>query len=149
MQTYSYRAVNTTGELVHGSMSVTDAAELERRLRLMHLQPVGSAALEKASPASSRRKTFEFGRFNYSESVTNFTVDAALLLRAGMRINQVLKLLAEENALGSLQPILEDVHARIVAGTALSDALHNNTKTNTKSYVAVVRAGETSGARGE
>jgi general secretion pathway protein F len=146
MQTFSYRAVNTTGELVHGSMSVTDAAELERRLRLMQLKPVESAALEKAAPASSHRKIFEFGRANYSESVTNFTMDAALLLRAGMRINQALKLLAEEDDLGQLQPILADVHARIVAGATLSDALRCHPKAFPESYVALVRAGETSGA---
>src|SRR3954452_20976600 len=80
---FRYRALTQGGELVSGSISAPTASEVARRIEYLGLVPIETVTEE--SKAGSERLNFSFGRQPRAEDITVFTLDLALLLKAGAR----------------------------------------------------------------
>ena len=136
------RLASSSGEIVEGVY----AAESENRLRheleekglfVLSLRPKGGVAglpfhLPRRSSISSR----EFLVFNQ---------ELATLLRAGMPLVQSLDLLKTRVTTPRFRTVLDDVHERVRAGTALSDAFAVHGSLFPSIYTASLVAGERSG----
>ena len=143
MQTFRYRAMTQTGELVNGSISAPSASEVAHRIEYLGLVPIETVAEEGAAAVS--RATFAVFNRARPEDVTIFTRDLALLLKAGARLDDALGLLADDRDIGRLRSIVQKIRAGILAGESFAEAVAQHPAQFPSIYVALVQVGETSG----
>jgi general secretion pathway protein F len=147
MPSYRYKAITQAGEIVTGSISAPTAAEVARRIEYLGLVPVDTVTEERAESAAS--SFFTLGKRARPEDVTVFTLDLALLLKAGARLDDGLELLSGDTDVGGLRPIVARVRASILSGESFGEALAHHPALFPPMYVALVRVGEASGSLGE
>ena len=88
---------------------------------------------------------FKFEQRVRSEDVTIFTLDLALLLKAGARLDRALELLASDPDIGRLRSTAGALRSSILTGESFGDALTHHPALFSPMYVALVRVGEVSG----
>jgi general secretion pathway protein F len=140
--TFRYRALSQAGEVVTGSISSPTAAEVAHRIEYLGLVPIDTVIEERPGAASR----LSFGRQPRSEDVTVFTLDLALLLKAGARLDEALELLTTDIDIGRLRPIVGRIRAGILSGESFGDAISRHSSLFPPMYIALVRVGETSGS---
>jgi general secretion pathway protein F len=141
MPNFRYRALSQTGEVVSGSISAPTATEVAHRIEYLGLLPIDTVAQEgTASPS-------HFGPFNRPrpEDVTAFTRELALLLKSGVRINDGLELLADDNEIGRLRPVIVAIRAAVLSGESFAEAASRYPALFPSVYLALLRVGEASG----
>jgi general secretion pathway protein F len=145
MPNYRYRALTQKGEVVSGSITAANLAEVAQRIEYLGLVLIETGHDEDA------KGSFSLASLSLSLSrpgpadVTIFTRDLALLLKAGARLNDALELLANDMDIGRLRPIINDIKTAIVSGESFADALGRQPALFPAMYVALVRVGEMSG----
>lgn len=144
MPSFRYRALTQGGELVSGSISAPTASEVARRIEYLGLVPIESVTEETS--AGSARLNYSFGRRPSAEDVTVFTLDLALLLKAGARLDDGLELLSADIDIGRLRPTVAKIRAAVLSGETFADALAHHPSLFSEMYVQLVRVGEASGA---
>jgi type IV pilus assembly protein PilC len=136
------RLASPNGEIVEGVYDAESEARLrhdleEKGLYVLSLQPKGAiAGLSIRLPQRRGVNTAEFLVFNQ---------ELATLLKAGMPLVQSLDLLKRRVVSPSFRGVLEDVHEKVRAGTALSDAFAAHGDMFPRVYTASLLAGERSG----
>jgi general secretion pathway protein F len=143
MPNFRYRALTTNGEIVSGLIAAPTAAEVARRIDYLRLVPIDTIVEESATPDS--RFNFRFEKRARTEDVTIFTLDLALLLKAGARLDRALELLAADADIGRLRPTVSAIRSSVLAGESFADALAHHPALFPPMYVALVRVGEASG----
>jgi general secretion pathway protein F len=142
---YRYKALTQGGELVSGSISAPTAAEVARRIEYLGLVPVDTVTEEATSEGSRFNINFSFGKRARSEDITVFTLDLALLLKAGARLDDALELLSTDIDIGRLRPAVATIRGNVMAGESFGEALARHPSLFPAMYVALVRVGEASG----
>jgi general secretion pathway protein F len=142
MPEFRYRALTQSGEIVSGSITAPTYEEVTRRIEYLGLIPIEGEAERRGSAA---RRTFQFSRAPRGEEVTILTADLALLLKTGARINDALELLSSDVDVGRLRPTIAKINSAVMSGDSFADALAPHTDLFSPMYIALVRAGETSG----
>jgi general secretion pathway protein F len=142
--TFRYRALTQSGEVVSGSISAATAAEVARRIDYLGLVPIDTV-VEEGVGRFARSRPLLRGRA-HPEDVTVFTLDLALLLRAGARLDDALELLSTDIDIGRLRPTVAKIRASILSGESFADALSLHPTLFPAVYVALIRVGEASGA---
>jgi general secretion pathway protein F len=153
MRRYRYRAVATSGELVHGEMEAASQATVIERLRGQGHLPLAADEVAAGSGSSRRltlvqwlrRPVLGTPRVNRRD-VAIMTRELATLLEAGLTLDQSLKLLIDLAEGEALEGLLSDLLERIQGGSSLADALAQHEALFPRVYVSMVRAGETGGA---
>jgi general secretion pathway protein F len=144
MPTFQYRAITQVGELVSGSLSAQNVAEVTHRIEYLGLIPI-EAITEQSEAQTNRRWQFSLISRPRPEDVTIFTGDLALLLRTGARINEALELLASDADIGRMRATAGALAAAILAGESLGEAISRHPAVFPAVYVALVRVGESAG----
>ena len=134
------RLASATGQIVEGVYTAENEARLrhdleEKGLYVLALQPRGRLA---GLPQRGRSSipSAEFLIFNQ---------ELATLLKAGMPLVQSLDLLRRRVDSPAFRTVLDDVHERVRAGSALSDAFGSHGALFPSVYTASLVAGERSG----
>ena len=143
MPNFRYRALTADGEIVSGLITAPTAAEVARRIDYLRLVPIDSIAEESVGP--SARLNFRFQQRARHEDVTTFTLDLALLLKAGARLDRALELLATDADVGRFRSTIGAIRSSVLAGESFADALTHHPSLFPPMYVALVRVGEASG----
>src|SRR5712691_3547762 len=143
MPNFRYRALSQSGEVVSGLISAPTSAEVARRIDYLRLVPIDAIVEESAARAS--RFNFKFGQRARSEDVTIFTLDLALLLKSGARLDDALELLATDIDIGRSRPTVAKIRSSVLSGESFTDALAHHPALFPAIYVALVRVGEASG----
>jgi general secretion pathway protein F len=143
MPSFRYRALTQGGELVSGSISAPTAAEVAHRIEYLGLVPIDTVTEDTTAATASG--SFAFGRRPRAEDVTIFTLDLALLLKAGARLDDGLELLSADIDIGRLRPVVAKVRAAVLAGESFADAISHHPALFTPIFVALTRVGEASG----
>jgi general secretion pathway protein F len=140
MPNFRYQALTEKGDLVSGVIEAPTAADVAHRIGNLRLVPI-EESIEEA------RERFNFRRVQRirPEAITIFTLDLALLLKAGSRLDDALELLSTDHDLGNLQRVVAAVRSSILAGESLADALTHHPSLFPPVYIALIRVGETSG----
>jgi general secretion pathway protein F len=86
-----------------------------------------------------------FGKGIRREDVTMLTLDLALLLKAGARLDHALELLATDGDFGNLKPTVNAIRSSVLAGESFAEALSAHPLIFPPIYIALVRIGEASG----
>jgi general secretion pathway protein F len=144
---FRYKALTQAGEIVTGSITAPTVAEVARRIEYLGLMPVDTITEERAESVAA--SFFTLGKRAKGEDVTVFTLDLALLLKAGARLDDGLELLSSDTDVGGLRPIVAKVRASILSGESFGEALGHHPTLFPPIYVALVRVGEASGSLGE
>ena len=142
MAAYSYKALDADGRFVTGELqaeSVPAAAA--------HLVELGYVPLETVQRPEARgagwRKYFSIGRLPPRE-VTVLIRDLALLLKAGLPLDDALKLLGDD-ARPAAARLLADLRSAIGAGAGFAEALGAHPESVPAEVVAMVRVAEAAG----
>jgi type IV pilus assembly protein PilC len=137
------RLASANGEIVEGVYVADSEARLrheleEKGLFVLSVQPKGAlvAGLSLQTPRASRINNREFLVFNQ---------ELATLLKAGMPLVQSLDLLRRRVVSPLFRRVLDDVHDKVRAGSALSDAFAAQGALLPRVYTASLLAGERSG----
>jgi general secretion pathway protein F len=146
MPTFQYRALTQVGEVVTGSLDASSLVEVHRRVERLGLIPIEAATARKESASNSYGLSFLSLSRPRAEEVTVFTADLALLLRTGARINDALELLAADADIGRMRATVKGLATSILSGESFGEAISRHPAIFPPIYVALVRAGETSGA---
>jgi type IV pilus assembly protein PilC len=136
------RLVSASGEISEGVYAADSETHLrheleERGLHVLALQTRG--ALGRWSFALPRRRRLPAREF------LEFNQELATLLKAGMPLVQSLDLLRSGVVDPVFRPVLDAVHDRVKAGTALSEAFDEHGELIPRVYTASLLAGERSG----
>ena len=137
---FHYRALNSAGRPVSGTLEADSLSAVENRLRsagiwLLEAEE-GTAGVRGA--AGSRL------RIGRSELI-NFFVQMSLLLRAGIMLPAALDRLAEDFKDAKLGLVLATLRERVAAGVPLNQAMAEYPRVFSSEVMAIVQAGEVSG----
>ncbi len=142
MALFYYQAISADGKRVKGELEARDRESLVERLHALNQTPLH---IEDAAQAARRggrrrrlRKPFDLGRFSR---------DLAILLNAGIPIDEALQMwleIADEQPAKIVQRLLDDVRA----GKPLSQAMAATPGVFTPFFISMVKAAEAAGALG-
>jgi len=143
MPNFHYRALSENGEIVSGSIAAPSLTEVARRIDYLRLVPIDPIVEESSDHGLGL--SFRFERWARPEDVTFFTLDLALLLKAGARLERALEMLASDTDIGRLRASIAAIRSNVLAGESFSDALAQHPALFPPLYIALVRVGEASG----
>jgi general secretion pathway protein F len=132
------------GEIVTGVISAPTTAEVARRIDYLHLVPIDTIIEETATRVS--QLGIRFGQQPSSDDVTTFTIDLALLLKAGARLDDALELLSTDIDIGRLRAVIGKIRASVLSGETFASALGHYPNYFSAAYRALIGIGEASGA---
>jgi len=152
MTTFAYTALGRDGKRTNGTLSADSRAAAVAMVVQKGLHPVKvdedkakakSAILHYAgneAPPEPPRG----GRVS-PKAVENFTRELANLLSGGVPLARALHLLRREASKPATKFVWSQIHADVVGGMPLGDAMAKWPKTFSTVYIAMVRAGEAGG----
>ncbi len=146
MPLFRYRALTANGESIQGEM---EAANKEAVISWLHENGQIPIETEKAGSSDSpNRKSSLFGsrKALSQQDVNLITSKLAIMLRAGLPLDNALEMLVDLVDAGSGKQILERIRADVQNGAPLSEALQPYPQVFNKLYVNTLKAGEAAGA---
>jgi type IV pilus assembly protein PilC len=144
MPEYKYEGVDKQGKRVKGQLNAATEGDLRVLLRGQGIRPVriGQASLAQRDLGS----LFSGGSNINKEEVLHFTRQLQVLIGSGVPLVQALDILADQAASSNLRNLCNGVKNRVSEGSFLWEALSAFPKSFPRLYLALVRAGESSGA---
>jgi general secretion pathway protein F len=139
MPQFHYRAVTLSGELVAGEVEAPSYEEVIRRIEYLGHIPID------AKPAATGMLGRNLGgKTPRARDITIFLRQLALLVEAGLTLEAALQTLSDD-ANKAVARFASDLRSTISAGHSFAEALERHPTIIEPAYVAMVRAGETSG----
>lgn len=146
MPAFRYSAINAAGELVRGTTDAADEAAVVAHLRRQGQVP---ARVERAARGSSFGDLFkvELGhrRSLSRQEVTNVTRELSIMLDAGQDMDRALRFLVETAPSTRIAGVLDDIRQAVRDGSSLATALTRHSRSFSRLYIGLVRAGEAGG----
>jgi general secretion pathway protein F len=141
MPTFVYRARNSTGDQVRGTLIAESAMAAARILDDRALLPI------EVEEQSTQRRSFLTGRARRVSlsKVGMMYEQLADLLRAGVPILRALEVLSQQSSSAALVQVLREVRDDVSGGDALADAMRKHPHVFPDLHAAMVRAGEKGG----
>jgi type II secretory pathway component PulF len=156
MPTFSYRALQADGKIAEGVLDAPGRPDALRQIETLGLRPVnvaekaaaaaknGSATASSAGGPGNFSFKFESKKVSAKE-LENFTRLLSSLLAAGVPLSRALVILQKEASTAAARAQWKEVHALVVDGLSLADAMAKAPETFPRVYVAMVEAGEAGG----
>jgi type IV pilus assembly protein PilC len=150
MPVFEYEVVDRAGAVGRGRQQAETQEDLIQQLRdrgqlVVALRPSDGPPRSSVGDIVTRRIRNLRGRVRLSTLVL-FTGQLAAMLEAGIHLVRILSSLARESDNKRFAVVVDDVRDSISGGMAFADALARYPAIFSGLYVAVVRAGEISGA---
>jgi general secretion pathway protein F len=148
MPFFSYKAINSSGETVTGSLDTGDELGAVRKLQEQGLMPLEvyqgdpkKSLLDIKLFSAASKRGFAHKKLIY------FTRELATLLDAGMTLDRSLQILIELSDDQDLTLLIGEIRENVHSGSTFSDALKSQGgDTFPILYVSMVKAGEAGGA---
>ncbi|MFN4120421.1 type II secretion system F family protein [Acidovorax sp.] len=153
MLEFAWRAASGTGQIQEGRMAAPAAAAVVKQLRDRGLTPLAvdevqgaGAGLKGATALQLGRKTgrVDKGPVN-SADVLALTSELAIMLRAGLALDNALRVLIDMSHKPSVAALVQSTLEAVKGGTPLSRALAQRHELFGDFYINMVRSGEASG----
>jgi type IV pilus assembly protein PilC len=144
MPDFNYEGSDRAGKRVKGKLSAASEGELRVSLRAQGIRPtrISQAGGMDLDLFASFKST---GVYVSPQEVVTFTRQLQLLLSSGVPLIQGLELLAEQSS-PSFQSVILAIKEKVSGGGYLWETLSQYPTVFPKLYVAMIRAGEASGA---
>jgi len=144
---YLYTAKTKTGGTKTGTLEAPDQHQLANLLRKQGLVLISAEAIAKEE---------ENGRFDLKNILQKigwvslvekmlFSRHLSIMIKAGLSLNQALKILAKQSENPKFKKIVNQVEENIRQGQSFSNSLAKFPKVFNELYVSMIRVGETSG----
>ncbi|MBC7385942.1 MAG: type II secretion system F family protein, partial [Cryobacterium sp.] len=144
MPEYKYEGVDKQGKRVKGQLNAASEGDLRVLLRGQGVRPVRIAGV---SLVQRDLGSILGGSKNITkEEVLHFTRQLQVLLGSGVPLVQSLDILADQASSAGLRSLCQGVKNRVSEGAFLWESLSAYEKSFPRLYLALVRAGESSGA---
>ncbi len=144
MTLFHYKAIDRAGASINGEMEATDRAVV-----LDQLSQNGAFAVEVAAitskTGSSKRTFFSFGNKVSKDEVTILTRELAMLLQAGLTLDQALGLLEEDQSKRRLKALIGRLRFSLNEGKTFANALETQGSVFPPVYTNMVRVAEATG----
>lgn len=140
MPSFSYRAVNGTGQNVDGVLTAENYQVALRMLEEKSLYPVKVAEGSVTSNLPFARK-----RRIKTSQLTTFYSQLSDLLRAGVPMLRSLDVLAKQDTKGGLPQVIRELREDVAGGMALGDAMGKHPHAFATLQSSMVKAGEQGG----
>jgi len=144
MPNYSYKAMDSTGQSVTGSLPATNRVAAMDLLGQQGLMPVSVLEQASAAPAAVREAAPRGGRVSQAIA-ESFVRELSSLLAAGVPLGRSLHILGRECSNPAAKAQWTAIHEDVVGGQSLAEAMARWTRTFSPVQVAMVRAGEMGG----
>lgn len=143
MPAYLYKALDGEGRFITGEIEAQSPAAVEAHLGELGYLPLEAVVRRATGTPSGWRRLLPSPRLA-AKDVTVVIRDLALLLRAGLPLDEALRLLADA-APAAAAHLLGDVRRGIEQGTGFADALASHPQAFSGEVVAMVRVAEAAG----
>ena len=146
MPEFAWRAAQSDGQLIEGRSQAAAADAVLRQLRERGLTPlkVENAAATAAVMVGGRARRVDKGPVGRTD-VLAFTSELSIMLRAGLALDNALRVLIEMSAKPSVRQLLETILEDVKGGVPFSRALAKRGDLFGDFYINLVRSGEASG----
>jgi len=153
MPEFAWEAVTAQGKIVRGSQGAGSVAEVVLHLRKNQLLPVkvelshgaGTAHAPAGSAAGAPAPgALKKGRIT-GDDILAMTTELAIMMRAGLSLDNALKVLVDMSHKQQMQAMLQTVLDNVKAGMPLSAALQQQQGLFGEFTINMVRSGEASG----
>lgn len=141
MAYFSYKARDGQGKPVTGFV---EAPTKEAATRLLHEKQLFVVGLVESRGKDQSVMSVKLRRVGFGE-IVNFTRQLATMVVAGLSLPEALSILRAQTANASFVNVLNEIEHQIVSGGNLGDALAKYPQHFSAIYIALVRAGESSG----
>jgi type II secretory pathway component PulF len=149
MPTFKYRAKKGSGEIVDGTIEAHSEKDAIEKLGEIGYLPIKiESDLTRAGRDGQAHSRGASARVK-SRQITIFSRELASLLRSGVPILKAIDIISEQSDDARLKEILRSVHSAVRDGESFSAALSRYSAVFSPLYVAMVHAGENSGALSE
>ncbi len=146
MPKYSYRAITESGTTASGEMEADSADKVSSLLAAQGYIPTRIKEERSARAGIQFGNLMEFLHPVKAPELILFTKQFNTLIRAGVPMLSLLKVLEEQTEHPKLRKILGIIHRDIKEGASLNDAFRQHSKIFPPLYCNMLKAGETSGA---
>ncbi len=146
MPLFHYRALTAKGEPFEGEM---DAAKKEAVISWLHEAgqvPIEVKSISNSAVSVQKAKIFGSKKALSAQDVNLITGKLAIMLRAGLPLDNALGMLADLVPSRAGQQILEKIQTDVQNGDPLSKAMQAYPQVFDKLYVNTLKAGEAAGA---
>ena len=137
---YHYRAATAAGQIVEGTLQAPSRRKVLEDLSRRQLYPV---TVDEVSAATATRAGRRLGR---RAALGLWTRSAATLLSAGVPLDRALQFTIQHAGHDGLADVLREVRREVQGGASLAEALERHPRYFPPVFVAMVAAGESSGA---
>ncbi len=144
MPDYSWEAVDSRGQMVKGTYSAAAVAEVVVHLRKSRLSPIKVEEAASLGNVPLAARALKKGRIK-ADDIQGMTTELAIMMRAGLSLDNALKVLVEMSHKVQMQAMLQSVLDSVKAGMPLSQALGKHHDLFGDFYINMVRSGEASG----
>jgi type IV pilus assembly protein PilC len=141
MAFFSYKARDSAGKVATG---LVEATNKEAATRLLHEKQLFIIGLTETRARSKSAAGTQFQRVGFGE-IVNFTRQLSTMVVAGLSLPEALSILRIQTTNPAMGSVLMEVEHQIVGGGNLGDALAKYPQHFSAIYIALIRAGESSG----
>lgn len=156
MPDFAWQAVTASGETREGVLSAVSSGAALKQLRSQGLTPlrlddaVGAVATVSAGQSAAASKSFaRKQRIDKSPvksaDILAMTAELAIMLRAGLALDNALRVLIEMSHKPSVAQLNQSILTSVKGGTPLSRALAEHSSLFGDFYINMIRSGEVSG----
>ena len=141
--TYAYKVRDRSGKVLSGSLDAENTALVANKLRQMGYVPI---SIDKKTAGVKKDVTIPFlsNRVALKE-IAVFSRQFATMINSGLTLMRSLSILSVQTSNKFFAGVIDQVRTDIESGLSLSQALSRHPKQFNRLYIAMVRAGETSG----
>jgi general secretion pathway protein F len=147
MAAFSYRAINTTGKVVKGTVEGDSERQVRGQLRSQKLKPISVESAKQKDLKTTDRKLFGAPKLS-SKDLTLLTRQMASLVQSGLPLVDALQGVAKQSRKQSMQSLVLQIRSRVLEGLSLAQALAEHPRSFDSMYRAMVSAGEQAGFLG-
>jgi general secretion pathway protein F len=146
MAAFTYRAVDDAGKSHKGVVEAANAAGARKLLRERALLPVSVEVSNDRAPATTSKPHLGWPRRRIGQrALATVTRQLATLIGSDIRIEEALRLVADQAESNRMRSLLLDLRGTILDGRSLAGALSLRADAFPEYYRASIAAGEQSG----
>lgn len=145
MPVFAYKATDSLGKVVEGSLEAAEERGVVEKLQDSGLIPIRIHAPVQPQAASFNISLDSlFGRIT-SGDVLVFTQELSTLVSAGLPLDRSLRIMVELTENRKFKEMIENVLKAVEGGNSLAEALAKHPKIFSRLYTNMIRAGEAGG----
>ncbi len=146
MAAFSYKAINSAGKVVKGSLEGDSERQVRTQLRTQKLKPISVESV-KQKQQKENSGSFFAPRLS-TRDLTLLTRQMASLVQSGMPLVDSLQGVAKQARKQSMQSLVLQIRSRVLEGLSFAQALAEHPRSFDSMYRAMVSAGEQAGFLG-